>query len=150
MARTTRQSKILELISKKDIETQEDLAEELKACGYEVTQATVSRDIKELGLIKIACENGRYKYAPIENGEHRLTGKKINMFRESVISINNAENLIVIKTISASATAAASAIDKMQFAEVLGCVAGDDTLLVVTKSSEAAKMIMDRLNEIMS
>ena len=135
MSRNVRQSKILELIAKYEIDTQDDLSSELKKAGFTVTQATVSRDIKELGLIKVLSGEG-YKYAvPTES----LTGvsvKIVNMFRESVISIDGANNLIVIKTLPGSANAAALLVDKLDVIGVMGCIAGDDTVLVILKTAD--------------
>ena len=100
MARSARQSKILELISTKEIETQDELVAALRAANFDITQATISRDIKELGLIKIlSAETGKYKYSIVDNGEQAVSNKYINVFKEAVISIKTAQNLSVIKTI---------------------------------------------------
>jgi len=150
MARTSRQSKILDFISRKEIETQEELVDELRRANVEVTQATVSRDIKELGLIKILSETTRkYFYATERSGDAALSIKMANMFRESVISINRANNLVVIKTLSGSANAAGSVIDRLDIDGVLGCIAGDDTVLAIVSSDEKAAAAINRLNEIM-
>lgn len=145
MARTIRQSKILELISRKSIETQEELVEELNRHKFKVTQATISRDIKELGLIKI-MDGKNYRYAYIESEQQKLNSKLINLFRESVISINSANNLIVIRTLSGSANAAAMAIDKLNLSTILGSIAGDDTLLIVVKTNEDVEEVVNTLN----
>jgi len=151
MARTSRQSKILDLISRKEIETQEELVDELRRINVEVTQATVSRDIKELGLIKLLSESSRtYYYALERSGDSALSAKMTNMFRESVISVDRAQNLIVVKTLSGSASAAGSVIDKMGLGGVLGCIAGDDTVLIVLSANETAKDAVRRLNDIIS
>jgi transcriptional regulator of arginine metabolism len=146
MGRTARQTKILEIISKKDIETQEELVEELKKANFDVTQATVSRDIKELGLIKVLGESRKYKYA-VEKTTN-INVKLTNMFRESVISIDSANNLIVVKTLSGSANAAAIMIDKSGFEGVLGCIAGDDTFLIVCRNEEVVQNILQKLHDI--
>ncbi|HEY8418968.1 MAG TPA: arginine repressor [Clostridia bacterium] len=146
MGRTARQTKILEIISKKDIETQEELVEELKKANFDVTQATVSRDIKELGLIKVLGESRKYKYA-VEKTTN-INVKLTNMFRESVISIDSANNLIVVKTLSGSANAAAIMIDKSGFEGVLGCIAGDDTFLIVCRDEEVVQNILQKLHDI--
>lgn len=148
MSKLARHSKILDIIAQKEIETQEELSDELKRVNYDVTQATISRDIKELGLIKILSSNNRYKYAHVNNGEQKVISKLLTLFRESVLAIDNAQNLIVVKTLSGSANVAANAIDKMELENVLGCIAGDDTILIVTKSEDDAEDIKNRLNDI--
>lgn len=150
MPRSSRQSKILELISKKPIETQEELVDELLAHKLKVTQATVSRDIKELGLIKIMDEGTRrYKYTYIENDSQKLNNKAINIFRHSVISIDSANNLVVIKTLSGSANAAAAVIDKLDTDSILGSIAGDDTLLIVLRTNEDVSAVLSTLKGFM-
>ena len=144
--KSTRHSLILEIIEQKDIETQEELAEELKRRGVNVTQATVSRDIKELRLLKVLAEGGRYKYATVERAEKGMSDRFIRILSESVISLDNVGNLIVIKTLSASANAAAEAIDSMKWSEVLGSIAGDNTILVIARSEEAVESLMARFN----
>lgn len=148
MGRTTRQTKILELISKKEIETQEELVAELKNSNFEVTQATISRDIKELGLIKVLSDSRKYKYALEKTSNSNVSIKMTNMFRECVISIENANNLIVIKTLGGSANAAAMLIDKSRFEGVLGCIAGDDTFLIICKDDAVVDKILQKLHEI--
>ena len=144
--KSTRHSLILEIIEQKDIETQEELAEELKRRGVKVTQATVSRDIKELRLLKVLSDHGGYKYATVERAEKGMSERFIRILSESVISLDNVGNLIVIKTISASANAAAEAIDSMKWSEVLGSIAGDNTILVIARSEEAVESLMARFN----
>ena len=144
--KSTRHSLILEIIEQKDIETQEELAEELKRRGVKVTQATVSRDIKELRLLKVLSDHGGYKYATVERAEKGMSERFIRILSESVISLDNVGNLIVIKTLSASANAAAEAIDSMKWSEVLGSIAGDNTILVIARSEEAVKSLMARFN----
>lgn len=148
MGRTTRQTKILELISKKEIETQEELVAELKNANFEVTQATISRDIKELGLIKVLSDSRKYKYALEKTSNSNVSIKMTNMFRECVISIENTNNLIVVKTLSGSANAAAMLIDKSGFEGVLGCIAGDDTFLIICKDNYVVDKIMQKLHDI--
>jgi transcriptional regulator of arginine metabolism len=153
MARTDRQSKILELVAENNIETQDELTERLKACGYDVTQATVSRDIKDLGLIKIAFGGG-YKYAAANPRQNQsadknsgqdpsLSAKRAALFKEAVVGVDCAENIIVIKTIGGSANSAAALIDSLREPSILGSVAGDDTIFVVVKSVEAVGAIME-------
>jgi transcriptional regulator of arginine metabolism len=154
MARTDRQSKILELVAERNIETQDELTERLKACGYDVTQATVSRDVKELGLIKTAAGGGIYAYAVANSAQSRaanqdqnqslsLSAKRAALFKEAVVGVDYAENIIVIKTIGGSANSAAALIDSLKEPSILGSVAGDDTIFVVVKSVEAVKEIME-------
>lgn len=144
--KSTRHSLILEIIEQKNIETQEELAEELKRRGVKVTQATVSRDIKELRLLKVLSDHGGYKYATVERAEKGMSERFIRILSESVISLDNVGNLIVIKTLSASANAAAEAIDSMKWSEVLGSIAGDNTILVIARSEEAVESLMARFN----
>lgn len=144
-----RHSQILEIISEKDIETQEQLAEELRKRDVEVTQATVSRDIKELGLVKVLSPSGIYKYAAIDREGEGISDRLIRVFSESVLSMEAANNLIVIKTITGSAMAAASGIDALNWKGILGCIAGDDTILVVVKNEELVQDIMKRFGKLM-
>lgn len=144
--KSTRHSLILEIIEQKDIETQEELAEELKRRGVKVTQATVSRDIKELRLLKVLSDHGGYKYATVERAEKGMSERFIRILSESVVSLDSVGNLIVIKTLSASANAAAEAIDSMKWSEVLGSIAGDNTILVIARSEEAVESLMARFN----
>lgn len=149
MARTGRQFKLIEIINKNEIETQEALAEALRNEGYLVTQATVSRDIKDLGLIKVMTPNKTYKYAQPASTEQKSSGKMLNLFRECVISIDYAGHLIVIKTVSGGANSAATLVDKLNFPEVMGCVAGDDTILVVIKDQQKIVPIVEKLKSLL-
>ncbi|HHZ13018.1 MAG TPA: arginine repressor [Clostridiales bacterium] len=144
----TRHSKILEIIESMDIETQEELAEELRKRGIDVTQATVSRDIKELRLVKVMASSGISKYALIDNAETGISQKLIRVFAESVVSMDSSNNLIVIKTIAGSAQAAASAIDSLGWEEIVGCIAGDDTILVVVRENQPVNDIINRFQQI--
>lgn len=148
MARSSRQMKMLELIQANDIETQEELASQLRQAGFKVTQATISRDIKELGIIKISTEGGRQKYTHDYSDFTSISAKISNLFKHSVLKIDCAENLIVIKTIQGSANMAGMMVDSLNNQSVLGCVAGDDTVLVITKSAEAADDITDILKQL--
>ncbi|MFY9177704.1 MAG: arginine repressor [Caldicoprobacterales bacterium] len=143
-----RHSKILEIIEKKDIETQEELAEELRKEGIDVTQATVSRDIKELRLVKVLAPSGVYKYAVIDSNNVDISPKLIRVFAESVLSIDHANNLVVIKTLAGSAQAAASAIDALNWKEIVGSIAGDDTIMVVIRENESVIEVIDRFNKL--
>lgn len=146
--KSARHSLILEIIEEKDIETQEELADELKRRGIKVTQATVSRDIKELRLLKVLGEHGGYKYATVERAEKGMNDRFIRMLSECVVSVDSVGNLIVIKTLTASANAACEAIDSMKWGEVLGTIAGDNTLLVIARSEEAVETMTARLHEL--
>ena len=146
--KSARHNLILEIIEKKDIETQEELAEELKNHGVKVTQATVSRDIKELRLLKVLSERGGYKYATVERAEKGMNDRFIRILTESVISIESVENFMVIKTLSASAGAASEVIDSMKWNEVLGTIAGDNTILVIGRSAEAIETVQARFNSL--
>lgn len=144
--KSARHSLILEIIEEKDIETQEELAEELKRRGMKVTQATISRDIKELRLLKVLADHGGYKYATVERAEKGMNDRFVRILSECVVSVESVNNLIVVKTLSASANAACEAIDSMKWSEVLGTIAGDNTLLVITRSEEAVESMMARFN----
>lgn len=146
MARSSRQSKILELISVYEIDTQDELVAHLKAANYDVTQATISRDIKELGLIKILSqETGKYKYAIVETNEGVVSNKNIIIFKESVISIKVAQNLCVVKTIKGMASAICGLIDKFNLDSLMGAVNGDDTIMVIFPNVDFAKKATDTL-----
>lgn len=143
--KTVRHAMILEIIDSKDIETQEELADELRRHGVAVTQATVSRDIKELRLLKVLSEKGGYKYATADRAEKGLNDRFIRIFSESVLSMANANNLIVIKTLSASAAPACEAIDSLKWPEIVGTLAGENTILVIVQSTEQVEEVMNRL-----
>ena len=146
--KSTRHNLILEIIENKDIETQEELAEELKNHGVRVTQATVSRDIKELRLLKVLSENGGYKYATVERAEKGMNDRFARILAESIVSIECVNNLMVIKTLPASAAAAGEAIDSMKWSEVLGTIAGDNTLLIIGRSNEAIEILQNRITNL--
>ena len=144
--KSVRHDLILDIIDKKDIETQEELAAELKARGVKVTQATVSRDIKELRLVKALAPDGSYRYATAEKGENGLNERLIRMFSETVVSMVSAYNQIIIRTLPASANIAAETIDSLQWPEVLGTIAGDNTILMIVHSVEEVRPVLERLN----
>lgn len=146
--KSTRHDLILEIIEEKDIETQEELADELKRRGIKVTQATVSRDIKELRLLKVLGEHGGYKYATVERAEKGMNDRFIRMLSECVVNVDSVGNLIVIKTLTGSASAASEAIDSMKWGEVLGTIAGDNTFLIIARSEEAVEEMVARLHEL--
>ncbi|KAJ51470.1 transcriptional regulator of arginine metabolism [Clostridium tetanomorphum] len=148
--KVTRHAKILELITSRDIETQEELAEELRKSGMNVTQATVSRDIKELKLIKVLSSNGKYKYSTISHTENYLSNKLVNIFSQSVVTVENVSNFVVIKTLSGSASAAAEAIDSLNFEGIAGSLAGDNTIFVMTRTNEQAIEITQRMKKMIT
>ena len=136
--KNARQTAILSIIEQNDIETQEELAARLRDMGIVVTQATVSRDIKELRLLKVLSAAGGYKYATADKAEHGLSDRFVRMFKDSVLSISYANNIIVIKTLAGSANVAAEAIDSMRLTQILGTMAGDNTVLVIARNEEEA------------
>lgn len=145
MARRDRHSAIERIISEKEIETQNELVDELIAAGFSVTQATVSRDINEMGLVKVAGKRKKYKYA-LQNSDQKIN-KLSTIFKESVISIDTALNMLVIKTYEGSANAACLLLDKLNMPNILGTIAGEDTILVIAKSVEAVPTIYNVLKE---
>ena len=149
MARSSRQSKILELISTKEIETQEELARELKNANFDITQATISRDIKELGLTKILSSSGKYKYAILGSEQQVVSNKYINIFKECVISVKSALNLTVIKTIKGMGMSVCSFIDKLNLTELMGATYGDDTVMLVFPTTTYASEAVVTLNQLM-
>ncbi len=149
MARSARQSKILEIISTKEIETQDELARELKNANFEITQATISRDIKELGLTKILSSSGKYKYCFVGSDEQVISNKYITIFKESVISVKLALNLVVVKTMKGLGGAIASFVDKLNISELLGAVNGDDTVMLIFPTTTFASQAVVTLNDML-
>lgn len=150
MARSSRQSKILELISTQDIGSQDELVANLRAANFDITQATISRDIKELGLIKILTPEGKYKYALMDGGEQQaVSNKNIVIFKESVISVKAANNLCVIKTVKGLASGVCGMIDKLNLEDVMGAVYGDDTVMVILPSNQSAVNATNTLEQLM-
>ncbi len=147
--RYPRQNKILELISNNEIETQEKLAAMLKEEGFEVTQATVSRDIKDLQLIKVLAASGKYKYAVSSRHDAPISDRFVKIFRETITSFASAQNLIVIKTLSGCGPAAGEAIDCIDLPHVVGSVAGDNTLLLVVDKEENVEEILSIFNNML-
>ncbi|RKD34561.1 arginine repressor [Thermohalobacter berrensis] len=143
MRKYARQAKILELIENYDIETQEELAEKLKQAGIDVTQATISRDIKELRIVKVLTKNGKYKYAAIGQNQEGISERLIKIFKNSVTSIDVAGNLLVIKTLPGAAQIVGSAIDTMDLKEIVGTIAGDDTIFVAIYNQEKIKEVLE-------
>ena len=147
--KTVRQVAILDIIEKQEIETQEELASALNARGIRVTQATVSRDIKVLRLLKVLTPSGKYKYATGDQADNNLTDRFIRMLAESLLSVSSANTLIVVKTLSGSANVAAEALDSMHWPEVLGTLAGDNTVLLIIRSNEETITVTSRIREMM-
>lgn len=140
-----RQAKIIEIIQKYDVETQEELAEKLREAGFRVTQATVSRDIRELNLSKMPAGGGGQKYAVMKQEEGHLGDRYIRVLHDAFSSAAAAQNLLVIKTVSGMAMAAAAALDALNFEEVVGCIAGDDTIFVATGNADEARALADKI-----
>lgn len=145
-----RQGRILEIINSKEIETQEELAEELRKSGIEITQATVSRDIKELKLIKISGSDGKYKYASSSPKENFLSNKLINIFSQTVVNIDRVKNIVVVRAITGAASAAAEAIDCLNLEENVGTIAGDNTIFILTRTDEKANDLYNKLKKMMN
>jgi transcriptional regulator of arginine metabolism len=141
-----RHAKILEVIENNIIETQEELVARLKELGMDVTQATVSRDIKELRLTKISTEDGRYRYASIAQIDNAISDKLLKVFTESFISGDYANNIVIIKTLPGMAQAAASAVDSLNWHDIAGTIAGDDTVMIVCRAEIIAEKLVERFN----
>ena len=149
MLRNARQAKILEIIAEKEIETQEELCAALNAMNLVVTQATISRDIRDLHLFKVAGIEKKYRYAYISDGENEISPKMQSLFRNCVLSVRSAQNLVVIKTLTGNGANAGTVVDKLCYDGVIGSVAGDDTLLVVCESDEYAGKFVEKIQELM-
>jgi len=140
----------VDIITRYDVETQDELAGYLKAEGFIVTQATVSRDIRELKLSKVSMGNGKQKYAVLKREESHMEDKFIRVLKDGFVSMDTAQNILVIKTISGMAMAVAAAIDAMKLHEVVGSIAGDDTIMVAVRTKEDAVMLMNRLQKMIN
>ena len=140
--------KIIELIEQYDIETQDELAELLRKEGFDVTQATVSRDIRKLALSKVPGKNGRQKYALLNHQDHQMAEKYVGILREAFVSMDQAQNILVIKTVSGMAMAVATALDNIGWKEIVGCIAGDDTIMCAIRTMEDAQTVMAELEKI--
>lgn len=148
--KSNRHAKIIEIINKKAIETQEDLAEELKLAGFDVTQATVSRDIKTLKLIKTQDITGKYRYSLIKDEKNDVVNKLTSIFKSIVIDVENVNNIVVVKTLSASANAAAELIDSLSLGEIAGSIAGDNTVFVLLRDEEKACELVRRIKDMIN
>lgn len=143
-----RQSKIIEIIQKNEVETQEELSEYLVREGYSVTQATVSRDIRELKLTKISMNNGRQKYAILNDAPDDMSQKYARILRDGFVSMDMAQNILVIKTVSGMANAVCAALDSMQMQEIVGSIAGDDTIMCAIRTVEDTTALMKKIKKI--
>lgn len=146
--KATRHTKILELIRQYDIETQEELSDYLRREGYQVTQATVSRDIRELKLTKVAQANGRQRYATLSEPDEDMNGTYVRVFKEGFRSADIAQNILVVKTVAGMAMAVAAALDHMQCDEIVGSIAGDDTIMCAVRTSAEAQNLLVRLKKL--
>ena len=140
-----RQEAILRVISQYEVETQQELAQRLKEEGFEVTQATVSRDIRDMKLSKMPTGEGHQKYVRFHNDEKHLSGKYVNVLKEGFVSIDMAQNILVVKTVSGMAMAVAAAIDAMKYPEIVGSIAGDDTIMMAVRTVEDTKSLMNQI-----
>ena len=143
--KTKRQRKIIELITNYDIETQEELAAKLVENGFNVTQATISRDIRELNLTKIATKGGKQTYAVQSSSDIVSNSKYMRVLNDGIITMDTAGNILVVKTVSGMAMAVAAALDAMQIKEILGCIAGDDTIMCVVKHAEETDRVKEHI-----
>ena len=148
--KVNRHAKIVELINKYQIETQEELAERLNQVGFHVTQATVSRDIRDLKLTKVPAENGRQKYAVLESGNAAMGEKYIRILRDGFVSMDMAQNILVIKTVSGMAMAVGAALDAMKWTELVGCIAGDDTVMCAVRSVDDPILLMEKIKKLLA
>ncbi len=146
--KVNRHVKIVELVNKYDIETQEELADRLRDEGFQITQATVSRDIRDLKLTKVPTDDGRQKYVVLKATENALLDKYIRILKDGFVSMDMAMNILVIKTVSGMAMAVAAAIDEMRWNEVVGCIAGDDTIMCVVRTIEDTAVVMEKIRKI--
>ena len=145
-----RHDKIIELIARNVVETQEQLANMLRNEGYDVTQATVSRDIRQMKLSKQVTEDGRQKYVYSTADSEAMQDKYVSVLKAGFASMDVAQNILVIKTVSGMAMALAAAIDAIEFPEIVGCIAGDDTIMIAIKTNDEAVMVMEKLREMMA
>lgn len=148
--KVSRHAKIIELISQYDIETQEELAEYLNNAGFKVTQATVSRDIRDLNLTKVSVNGGKQKYIIHRQEEPGMSERYMRVLRDGYVSMDMAQNILVIKTVSGMAMAVAVAVDSLQWNEVVGCIAGDDTIMCAIRTVDDTIAVMEKIRKIVS
>ena len=144
-----RHAKIVELIEKYDLETQEELAEKLRQDGYDVTQATVSRDIRELKLSKVPLGDGRQKYVLLREAHGEMGDKYIRVLQEGMSSMGMAQSLLIVKTVPGMAMAVAAPLDAMHMKEIVGTIAGDDTIMLAVRSAEDAEIVREKINYVL-
>lgn len=144
-----RHAKIVEIISNHRIETQEELAEYLNREGFKVTQATVSRDIRDLKLTKVPAEDGGQKYAVLQSGSSEMSSKYIRILQDGFVSMDMAQNILVVKTVAGMAMAVAAAMDAVKFPEIVGCIAGDDTIMCAVRSVDDTILLMEKMRKLL-
>ena len=147
--KTARHAKIIEIINKNNIDTQEELAKALNEAGFNVTKATVSRDIRELKLMKVSENGERQRYVVFQNKDNWESDKYIRVLRDGFVSMDMAQNLLVIKTVSGMAMAVAAALDALKWNEIVGCIAGDDTVMCAIRTVDDTLLIMDKISKIL-
>lgn len=147
--KVNRHAKIVELINKYQIETQDELAKYLNEAGFKVTQATVSRDIRDLKLTKVPAENGRQKYAVLQSAQNGMTEKYVRILRDGFSSMDMAQNILVLKTVSGMAMAVAAALDAMNWNEIVGCIAGDDTIMCAVRTVDDTILLMEKIKKLL-
>ena len=147
MQRSLRQQKILEIIAAKEIDTQEELCEELNKAAFNVTQATISRDVKDLKLYKVAGTQKKYKYASLDSYVDSVTSRMTNLFKGCVLGINSANNLILVKTMRGNGSTVGVFVDSLNIESIIGSIAGDDTLLIVVDTNEHTQSVVQTLKE---
>lgn len=148
--KTARQNKLLEIIEQNDIYTQEELTVKLLENGYNVTQATISRDLRELGITKMSENGNQQKYVSIRNKKSEFNEKLLKVLKAGYISMDYAENIIVIKTSSGMAMAVAASLDALNWSEIVGCIAGDDTIMCVIRAGNLVPEVMERFKRIVN
>ena len=144
-----RHQKIVELVDHFEIETQEELADLLRQEGYKVTQATVSRDIRQLNLTKVSTESGKQKYVILKREDNQIGEKYIRVLKDGFLSMDRAQNILVIKTVAGMAMAVAAAIDTMKLEEIVGSIAGDDTIMAAVRTNEDAELVMKKIKDLL-
>ena len=145
MTKTERQQKIIELIGAYNISTQTELTNKLVEMGYDVTQATISRDLQEMRIMKVTLSDGTYKYAASNDTDIKINDKLQNVFEQCLVSVDYANNLVVLKTISGAAQAVGYALDSFTWEEIVGSIAGDDTIMIVVRNEKSAKQLCAKL-----
>ena len=144
-----RHAEIIKLINQYEIETQEELAARLNENGFSVTQATVSRDIRQLNLTKVPSENGRFRYVLMQKQDQKISEKYASVLKDAVVSMDVAQNLLVVKTVSGMAMAAAAALDELNWKEIVGCIAGDNTIMCAVRSAGEAVQVLEKLRKML-